>query len=112
MSKYKNKKCTFDGLEFDSKREAQYYAELVILKSANDPAKRVMEINRQVSFELIPKQEGERSVKYIADFEVVYADRRIEVIDVKSEYTRKLPAYILKRKMMLHVHNIKVKEIY
>ena len=69
-------------------------------------------LRRQEKYLLIPKQEGERAAYYIAD--MAYYDRRLDkefVIDVKSEYTRKLPAYVLKRKLMLFFHGIKVVEI-
>ena len=49
---------------------------------------------------------------YVAD--MAYYDRRLDkefVIDVKSAFTRKLPAYVIKRKLMLFVHGIKVVEI-
>ena len=112
MSKYKNKKTMLDGIEFDSKKEADYYAKLVMLMHAKNTSERVERIDRQVVFELIPKQKGEREVCYRADFVVTYGDGRQEVVDVKSAYTRKLPAYVLKRKMLLHRHGIRLKEVY
>jgi hypothetical protein len=105
--KYKNEKT--DG--FDSKREKAYAEQLELLKHADEPRLRVVSYERQVKYELIPKQEGERAVHYIADFYVSYADGHSEVVDVKSPVTRKLPAYIIKRKLMLLVHGIRVKEI-
>ncbi len=68
----------------------------------------------QVPFELIPTQKKkngsvERSVKYVADF--VYEEKGETIVeDSKSEITRKIPAYILKRKMMLFIHHIEILE--
>jgi len=106
MSKYKNIKSN----GFDSRKEEGYYYTLMALKNASNPSERVATIDRQVKYELIPKQDGERAVTYVADFVVTYSDGRKEVIDVKSEMTKKLPVYILKRKLMRYIHNIQIKE--
>src|SRR5262245_11027264 len=96
--KYGNQK-TADG--YDSKRERNYAMRLRSLMSARADRERVLGWDEQVVYELIPKQEGERSVTYRADFVVRYADGRTEVVDVKSPVTRRLPAYVIKRKLML-----------
>jgi hypothetical protein len=102
---------------FDSKKEARVYQELQMRMYAHLPALRVTSIDRQVRFELLPRQNGadgkliERAVTYVADFVVQYADGRREVIDAKSDFTRKLPVYILKRKLMLYRHGLRVIEI-
>ena len=72
----------------------------------------IKDLDRQVKFELIPKQDGEKPVSYIADF--VYYDKEIGakvVEDVKSPATRKRPEYIIKRKLMQYIYHIKIKEI-
>ena len=38
-------------------------------------------------------------------------DGKLVVEDVKSEMTRHLPDYVMKRKLMLYVHGIKLKEV-
>lgn len=53
----------------------------------------------------------ERPHYYTADFTYLTLDGELVVEDVKSEYTRKEPDYILRRALMLHVHGIKIKEI-
>lgn len=113
MTKYKNIKS--DG--YDSRKEALYAAQLEQLKQATEPHNRVVSVERQVSYELVPAQKDEkgryleRAVKYIADFRVTYADGRVEVVDVKSVFTKKLPLYVLKRKLMLFIHKIRIKEV-
>lgn len=107
----------FDGrvIEFDSAREAERYAELVLLSDA----KEISDLRRQVEFELLPRQtrdDGtvEREVKYIADF--VYRDKggKVVVEDVKGYRDPSSAAYakfVLKRKLMLFRHGITVKEV-
>ena len=106
--KYKNKKVEIDGVTFDSKKEAEYWR---VLKTRQDFGE-IENLRRQERYLLIPKQTGERAVHYVAD--MAYYDRRLDkefVIDVKSAFTRKLPAYVIKRKLMLFIHGIKVIEI-
>jgi len=52
----------------------------------------------------------EQNAVYTADF--VYKDGNgTEIVeDTKSEATRKEPDYVLRRKLMLHVHGIRIKE--
>ncbi len=97
--------------EFDSSKEARINEMLMMQMQASDPSERITSIEHHVRFEVIPAQEGERASHYEADFVVHYADGRMEVIDVKSEITRKEPRYILKRKLMLYMHGIKIREM-
>lgn len=110
-AKYGNKQVIVNGEAYDSTDELTFHRSLLLAQSATAPGDRVVEIRRQVSFELIPAQPGERPTSYIADFVVTYADGRKEVFDVKSEITRKLPAYKIKRKLMLLRHGIAIKEV-
>jgi hypothetical protein len=105
MSKYLNKKTVVHGITFDSKAEASRYLELVMLQNSGA----ITNLEMQVPFELIPKQDGERPVKYLADF--VYCENGKKVVeDVKSPITRKKPDYIIKRKLLKFRHNVEIKE--
>lgn len=107
-SKYKNTKITADGITFDSKKEYEFW---LVLKQ-RERSGEIENLRRQERYLLVPSQEKERPIHYIADF--VYYHRGLDkeiVVDVKSAYTRKLPVYIIKRKLMLWVHGIKVVEI-
>lgn len=69
MQKYKAKKTEYDGIMFDSKKEAQRYAELKILERAGV----IKNLQRQVTYTLIPAQRidgkvAERACTYKADF--------------------------------------------
>ena len=102
--KYNNTKIRVDGRLFDSKAEAARWQELQLLERAGE----ITELERQVEYELIPKQKGERAAKYIADFRYVDHEGKVVVEDTKGVRT---PAYILKRKLMLRVHGIRVREV-
>lgn len=110
MSKYRNIKTR----GFDSKREAAYYDTLLMRCDTPDTYNRVVSIEKQVKYVLMPSQRDaqgnvlERPCTYIADFRVTYADGRVEVIDVKGMKTE---VYKIKRKLMLFVHGIKIREV-
>ena len=105
MSKYGNvKTTTSDGITHDSIREANRWCELKLLERAGV----IEHLQRQVKYHLIPKQDGEREVCYIADFVYHNAeDGKLVVEDVKGKRTKE---YIIKRKLMLWIHGIKIKE--
>ena len=104
MGKYGNTKIRVDGRLFDSKAEAARWQELSLLERAGE----ITELERQVEYELIPKQKGERAVKYIADFRYVDNEGKTVVEDTKGVKT---PVWIIKRKLMLRVHGIRVREV-
>lgn len=123
MNKYHNKKVTTsDGIQHDSQKEARRWCELRLLEKAG----KITDLQRQVEFELIPAQyetyeryskkgeklaDGvrivERKVSYIADF--VYVENGKKVVeDTKGMKTRD---YIIKRKLMLYVHKVRIREV-
>lgn len=109
-AKYGNLKTTVDGITFDSRKEANRWAELKLLERAHV----ITDLQRQVTFVLIPKQvrEGycvERACTYKADF-VYRANGKTVVEDVKSPATM-TQQYKIKKKLMLYVHNIEIKEV-
>lgn len=113
MNKYYNRHVrTSDGIVHDSQREANRWIELKLLERAGQ----IKNLNRQVKFVLIPKQAEyvgkrvkvlERECSYIADF--VYQENGQTIVeDTKGIKTKD---YIIKRKLMLYVHKIKIREI-
>lgn len=115
QSKRKNKYGNRRGLEcngekYDSGKELKHHQVLDLARAAAEPAQRVVQIRRQVPFVLLDKQVGERGIRYVADFVVEYADGRSEVHDTKSPPTRADKVYVMKRKMMLKVHGIRIQE--
>ena len=107
--KYGNRKVTIDGITFDSRKEANRWFELKMLQKAHV----IRNLNRQVTFELIPEQkEGnriiERACSYKADFVYDDADGNFVVEDTKGVKTKD---YVIKRKLMLYMHGIRIKEV-
>ena len=107
-SKYRSRKVTINGITYDSKKEANRHNELLLLQRSG----RISDLKTQVKFELLPSQRidgkvAERSVTYIADF-VYKQDGETVVEDTKGFRTTD---YILKRKMMLFIHGIRIKEV-
>ena len=112
MSKYNSRKITKDGITFDSVKEYKRFCELSLLVRAGT----ITDLRRQVRFVLIPAHyEGdgrkrrciERECTYIADF--VYTENGKTVVeDTKGIRTKD---YIIKRKLMLYVHKIRIREV-
>jgi len=106
--KYKNVQSEVRGKIFGSKKEGRRYGELKMLEDAG----LIVGLRTQVGYELIPKQEGERNCTYIADF--VYRDApgelpsTLHVEDTKGFRTKD---YIIKRKLMLWIHKIRIEEL-
>ena len=108
MSKYYSRKVKMNGVVYDSKKEANRWCELSLLAKAG----KITNLQRQVKYELIPAQriDGkvvERACTYVADF-VYERDGKLVVEDTKGFKTKD---YIIKRKLLLYVHNIRIKEI-
>lgn len=108
MTKYNSRKVTRDGMTFDSVKEYKRYCELLLLEKAGA----VTDLKRQVKFKLIPSQKidgkvVERSCSYVADFVYMENGKRV-VEDAKGFRTTD---YIIKRKLMLWVHGIRIQEV-
>lgn len=116
MAKYNNTK--YKG--YDSVREFRRSQELKLLLKKGI----ISDLQEQVKYELIPPQyrtyevQGarkmlkkkellERAVSYYADF-VYYRDGELIVEDSKGMRTKD---YVIKRKLMLYIHGIRIKEV-
>lgn len=120
-SKYRNRRTVVDGIAFDSKKEADYYAQLELERRAGS----VLLFVRQPSFVL------EGGVVYRADFLVIRPGpeafvppqmpdlgwRRaptsvaFDVIDVKSPATAKDKAYRIKKRQFEARYGIQIREV-
>lgn len=125
-SKYGNRKIIRDGQAFDSVKEARRWLELCLLEKAGE----ITDLRRQVEFPLLPTQREEstkvyqrgenkgkpkpgkvieKPVVYIADFVYKRTDTGETIVeDTKGFRTKE---YILKRKMLLYFHKIKISEV-
>lgn len=87
-SKYNNIKTEMDGIKFDSRKEADYYCQLKLLKRAGE----IRDFGLQPRYELQPtfKKNGttHRSITYVADFVVVNNDGTTDIIDIKGVETQ------------------------
>ena len=121
-NKYQAIKTCVNGIEFDSRKEARRYQELLLLERAGA----IRNLRRQVKYILIPAQyesyerygkngkklkDGKRLLEkecaYLADF--VYEENGKEIVeDTKGVKTKD---YIIKRKLLLFMHRIRVKEV-
>ena len=102
--KYRNEPIVVDGIRFDSRREAAYYAEL----KRRDKLGEVAGVALQVPFPILGPA-GELICTYVADF--VFFDHvadRLRVIDVKGVETRD---FRLKKKLMKVMKRIDVEVV-
>ena len=120
-SKYGAKKTVIDGITFDSVKEAKRYQELMRMQNAS----LIHDLQMQVKYVLIPAQREpdrvgarggkiqgrliEREVAYIADF--VYYDNDLGHEVVEDTKGFRTPEYIIKRKLMLYLKGIRIKEV-
>lgn len=125
-AKYGNRKAVVDGITFDSKKEAQRYTELKLLEKAG----KITSLCRQIEFELIPAQREmtdqiytkgpnkgkfkpgkviEHKCSYVADF--VYWDLKNNCMVVEDTKGMRTKEYIIKRKLMLYMRGIRIKEV-
>jgi hypothetical protein len=124
VSKYKNTKVSFQGEEFDSKREMQRY---LVLKDAESNGI-IQNLQKQVKFELIPKIEEDivihlkrkdkiqrktiqQPIIYRADF-VYEKDGVMVVEDVKISDFLLPKEYLLKEKLFRWKYGLKIKRVY
>lgn len=126
--KMRNQKVERNGIVFDSKREADRYDELLMMQKQG----LICELERQKEYVLIPAQYKteerygkrgqklqdkkillERGVTYVADF--VYKKDGEFVVEDSKGYRNPSSApyakFVLKRKLMLWVHGIKITEV-
>jgi hypothetical protein len=107
--KYGNTKVVDRGIKFDSKAEHKRWVYLAMLEKAGE----IKDLRMQVPFELIPAQVTPdglkvRGMSYVADFTYLDKNGALIVEDPKGAET---PIWRIKKKLMLQVHGIWVKEI-
>ncbi|MGZ2501769.1 DUF1064 domain-containing protein [Rhizobium leguminosarum] len=100
-NKFGAKKTMFEGILFDSKREAEVYRDLKLLERSG----RISGFERQRKFELIVN--GEIIGTYRADFAFIDHDQdcKFRVVDVKGVVTRDFKRV---QKIIKAIYNIDV----
>ena len=102
--KYNNNKVN----GYDSAKESIRASELKLMQNQGI----ISDLKEQVHFKLIPTQRDtkgnliEKICSYVADFTYM-KEEKLVVEDTKG---MRLPAYIIKRKLMLAVHGIRILE--
>lgn len=107
-SKYHAQKTVLDGIKFDSKKEANRYAELKLMERAG----LIKGLQRQVRFELIPAFDVDgkhyRPTSYVADF--VYTDTKSGKQVVEDCKGFRTDIYRLKAKMFANKFGVSILE--
>lgn len=103
--KYHNTKTVADGIKFDSKLEAERYAQLKILERAGV----IRDLELQPEYELMPsfKKNGKtwRKTVYKADFRYILCDGDITIIeDVKGSTAVITDVFRLKQKLFEYLY--------
>lgn len=111
-NKYKNRQIEINGKKFQSEKEARRYNELLLLQRAGE----IKNLECQVVFPLIEKNDKNRAVTYKADF-VYDKDGNTVVEDIKPDNlkwyktTSAWAVYNIKKKLMYDKYRIEVVEI-
>lgn len=100
--KFGNKKTLYDGIMFDSKKEAARYAELKLLERAEQ----IHSLELQTKFPIEIK--GKKCFTYKTDFTYITVKGDFVIEDVKGFLT---PMYKLKKKCVEAYYGIKIKEV-
>lgn len=100
-SKWNNVPTEVDGVMFPSEKEAERYVELKLMQRGG----LIQDLKMQVSYDI--HVNGILICRYVADFVYLKGQQKV-VEDAKG---KKLPLYILKKKLMLAVLGIKVREV-
>lgn len=107
-NKYNSKKAVVNGIVFDSRKEVRRYIELKMLERAGE----ISDLQRQVKYNLIPAQkQGKKTIERACDYYADFVYRRDGCVIVEDTKGVRTPEYIIKRKLMLWVHGIKIQEV-
>lgn len=96
--KFNAQPTEIDGIRFSSKKESQYYSDLLLAKRSGD----LLFFLRQVPFHLPGR------VKYVCDFVEFWKEGEVRFVDVKGFKT---PTYKAKRRMVEALFPIKILEV-
>lgn len=101
QGKYRNKKCTINGITFHSLKEGKRYVALLALEKAGQ----IFKLQLQVPFKIVVN--GKKVCTYRADFTYYDSAGKYIVEDTKGFQT---PAYKLKKRLLFVTHNIEIVE--
>lgn len=96
--KFNAQKTELDGIKFDSKLEAAYYAQLKYRQKAGE----IVFFMRQVPFYL------PGNVRYVVDFQEFHADGTVHFVDVKGMETKE---FKMKKKMVEDLYPVTIEVV-
>lgn len=96
--KYNAKRTVTNGFNFDSKKEARYYQELLLRQKSGE----VLFFLRQVPFHL------PGNTRYVVDFQEFHTDGSVHFIDVKGFETSE---FKLKKKLVESLYPVEIEVV-
>lgn len=104
--KYRNKRTRHAGYLFDSRKEAKRYDELVLMQHAGEIYG--LEVHPFFKFVINGVYVG----RYTGDFAYFRRQEFKKVVeDTKSKATRKIRDWPMRKRLMLAIHGIEVREL-
>jgi hypothetical protein len=121
-SKYGSTMTTVDGVKFRSKKESEYYKQLVFLKKIGEVKDFTLQprfpyeihyLRPKDHYPLILLDDGYAGVlvkkgSYISDFKITYRDGRVEYVDTKGFLT---PKFKRDKQIVEALYGIKIKVV-
>jgi hypothetical protein len=109
-NKYRNQKVEVDGITFHSRKEANFYSDLLIKKNA----KLITDFEKQVQYDI--RVNDIHIAKYFLDFKVINLDGSINYYDVKGKDKVSgkwitTDVFALKKKLVEAIYGIKIEKI-
>jgi hypothetical protein len=109
-NKYRNQKVEVDGITFHSRKEANFYSDLLIKKNA----KLITDFEKQVQYDI--RVNDIHIAKYFLDFKVINLDGSINYYDVKGKDKVSgkwitTDVFALKEKLVEAIYGIKIEKI-
>lgn len=109
QSKYKNKKTTCDGIEFDSKKERNHYLKLKAMEEVGLIKNLELQKEYILQEKFVLNGKTRRKITYKADFSYITTeDNKLHVVDVKGFKTE---VYKLKKKLFEYKYKIELEEV-
>lgn len=99
------KKCDGNAEKRKPESEKRYYREVILPKVA---CGQIVKVQEQVVFDLLPEKAycGLKlpKARYKPDFVLTYADGTVEIVEVKSKFTRRMQRdYIYRRRLFIDI---------
>lgn len=109
QSKYKNKKATCDGIEFDSQKERNYYLKLKTMEELGLIKDLELQKEYILQDKFVLNGKTRRKITYKADFSYITTeDDKLHVVDVKGFKTE---VYKLKKKLFEYKYKVELEEV-